>query len=212
MNKNNLPWSVVIIVLLVFWPVGIYLLFKKLSSDKTSTMSKSSGKKIKIVGWVLIVFGGLALIGSMDGNTEVSTPIISLFMIGGGVMLLRSAKKTKEEANSFRTYINIIVNNGETHILNIASAVGKSNEQVKIDIKKMIDKGILPTAYIDESRNEIILQTRKNTNYQSQTQMGYQSQTQTVKQKIVTCPNCGANNAIIEGQIGECEYCATMLS
>ena len=55
-NKNSFwySWPAIIIAFWLFWPVGLFLLFKKFSVDKKAAM-KAGGASLKIIGIVLIV-------------------------------------------------------------------------------------------------------------------------------------------------------------
>ena len=84
--------------------------------------------------------------------------------------------------------------------------MGKSYDVAKTDIQKMINKGYLKNAYINEGTREIIL---PNNNIQEQNgTVG--NDAANVATKIVACPCCGANNTIV-GDMGECEYCGSPL-
>jgi hypothetical protein len=40
-NKKNLSWGWIIFWIIIFWPVGIFFLFKKLNDDKTAILKNS---------------------------------------------------------------------------------------------------------------------------------------------------------------------------
>ena len=200
-------WPVIILALCFFWPVGLYLMIKRISLDKTSVVKNSSGKGLKVTGIVLIVLGGFGIIGSFD-PFDFGSLVIFIFFIAGGVVLMNKAKKIKAEGESIKQYLSIIVNGNVRQLDAIASTMGKSYDVVHKDIKNMIDKGFLKNAYIDESAREIVLPSSTpapQTNVNTAT-----IDTKPVQSKIVACSCCGANNTIY-GDIGECEYCGSPL-
>ena len=204
-------WAVVILVLFIFWPAGLYLLVKKLSSDKKAAISTTGGTGMKVLGIILIAFGSLAVLGCMSSepsSEDVAPLIMVLFMIAGGIALLVKAKKIKKEAKSIKEYLSIIVNGNVRQLDSIATTTGKSYDVVYNDVKKMIDKGYLKNAYIDEGRREVVLPGDApvvTQNAATTTINASSAQT-----KIVACPCCGANNTIV-GNTGECEYCGSPL-
>lgn len=84
--------------------------------------------------------------------------------------------------------------------------MGKSYDVAKNDIQKLINKGYLKNAYINEGTREIIL---PNNNIQVQSEVVSNATTNNVATKIVAC-QCAANNTIV-GDVGECEYCGSPL-
>lgn len=212
-NGSGPSWGAVIILLFVFWPVGLYLLIKKLSSDKAAAIS-SGGKGLKIAGIVMIVFAAVGALGFLSSaidygvtSDDIGGLVFLLFFAAGGAALLRKAKNIKKEAESIKEYLAIIVNGGVRQLDTIASTAGKTYEVVRKDIKNMIDKGYLKNAYIDESIREVILSSGAPIAPQSTTNTASSAP---VKTKIVVCPCCGANNTI-SGDLGECEYCGSPL-
>ena len=84
--------------------------------------------------------------------------------------------------------------------------MGKTFDVAKQDIQKLITKGYLKNAYINEGTREVVLQNiiKGQPGDMSNAASG------SVETKIVTCPCCGANNTVI-GETGECEYCGSPL-
>ena len=211
MNNNNISklysWPVIILALCVFWPVGLYLIIKRTSLDKTAVMKSSSGKGLNITAIVLIVLGGFGIIGSFD-PFDFGSLVIFLFFIAGGIVLLNKAKKIKAEGETIKKYLAIIVNGGERQLDAVASATGKQYDVVKADVQKMIDKGFLKNAYINENTREIVLASATTPNVNTTETTSTATNVQT---RVVACPCCGANNTV-SGNLGECEYCGSPLN
>lgn len=270
--KSSPSWGVVIFLLIIFWPVGLYLLFKKISTGDTL----GEGKVLRVVGWMFIVIaivyislGESNLVVSenaenVESTIEVLRGVGSFFFIGGGVMLFMARRK-RTKANRYKKYIAIVTDNKVRKIDSIANAFPTTYEKVHNDLIEMINKGFFEGAYIDESKREIIFansitddlaaQLLENLQQYTQSQLNQDlfgqnwfneqlssqkqsSQMQTSQQfsqmhvnqttmakqqpfteqkeppkkkepRIVICKNCGGNNKIIGGDIGECEYCGS---
>ena len=110
----------------------------------------------------------------------------------------------KENGGRYKKYIELIINQNQVYINNIATAVGVSREIATKDLQKMIETGYFAGARIDVDQGIIILPQR--------TAM-YVSQSPDIQpqEKVVQCQSCGANNKITVGQVSECEYCGTYL-
>ena len=117
-----------------------------------------------------------------------------------GVSLTRAMRQTMKQLEKN-------VNGNERQIDAIASSMGKTYDTAKNDIQKMIDKGYLKNAYINEGTREVVL---PNNNIQAHVGIAANTTANNITPRIVSCPCCGANNTII-GDMGECEYCGSPL-
>lgn len=198
-------WPVIILALCVFWPVGIFLIIKRVSVDKKAAMG--AGKLIGGIGIASYCITGLGFIVCLsDGFGSDDIGMILFFGIAG-FALRKVSKKIKREAEDVKKYLSVIVNGNERQIDVIASSMGKSYDVTKNDIQKLINKGYLKNAYINEGTRELVL---PSDNIQEQVDTTINSTAHNVTTKIVACPCCGANNTIT-GDIGECEYCGSPL-
>lgn len=222
-NTKSASWKTIIILLIIFWPIGIYLIYKKMNSDKASVLQKS--KTLNIVGWVFVFFAVVYFLEAITGKLEVTDGtsgvggicLALIFFGGGGALMLYMSKKSNAKAIKIKKYISIVINNGQTSIDSIAAAMRMDYNQVVKDLTEMIDKGYFTNAYIDDSRREIIL-TQRQTSQELEADVSYgqnniQGNTVSNQQfKLVLCKNCGANNKILDGIVSECEYCGTFLN
>lgn len=211
-NGAGPSWGAVIALLIIFWPVGLYLLIKKLSTDKTAAIS-GGGKGLKVAGIVLIIFAAFGFLGFLTsaieygiGSDDLGGIIVLLFFAVGGIALLRKAKKQQQVAEDIKQYLAMIVNGNVRQLDAIAATTGKSYDVVYKDIKKMIDKGYLKNAYINEGTREVVLPSAAPATAQN----NVVANATAAQTKIVACPCCGANNTIV-GATGECEYCGSPL-
>ena len=225
MKKNEkisawYSWPVIIITLCVFWPVGLFLLIKRLSLDKKASLV--AGKTVGIIGAVSYAIAILGFIACLsEGMTSEDVGCILFFAVAG-FALRRVAKKTKKEAEDVKQYLSVIVNGHVRQLDSIAAATGKSYDVVRANIQKMINKGYLKNAFINESTRELVLPdlapatpvapvvpVATNTEYIPEQAPAAKAPAQPVG-RMVSCPCCGANNTIY-GASGECEYCGSPL-
>lgn len=195
-------WPVIILALCIFWPVGVVLLIKRVSVDKKTAMA--AGKFIGLLG---IAAYGIAVIGLLcciGEGLEGEDIIMILFFGAAGFALRRYAKSVATEAESIKQYLSIIVNGNVRQLDAIASTVGKTYDVVHQDVEKMIRKGYLKNAYINENIREIVLPSR------TPVQQNNANVNVAMQPRVVSCSCCGANNTIY-GSAGECEYCGSPL-
>lgn len=197
-NKKTMTWGWIIFWCIIFWPVGLFFLFKKLSGDKSATLNNS--KTVSIISYVLIGMGVIYLL--MTFTEDSSMIIAALIFGGGGIWVNRVAKRMKINGEKYKKYISLVVNQQLTEIDNIAPAVGVTYDVAKTDLQKMINSGYFAGATINESTREIVL-SKPTIDFSTQTTS---TQTQT---RVVACKSCGANNSIILGKSNECEYCGS---
>lgn len=206
--RKETGWGWIIFWLIIFWPVGLFMVIKKLSTDKSALMSGKVGT-VSTIGWILVGIGTINLLLNFSDTSSVLSIMIALVLITGGVLLLRKASKTKKMAVRYKKYLDIVVNQTERSIDNVAAAVAKSYDIVEKDLQDMIDIGYLKDAYIHKGNREIIL--KQQVFYQAPPQNTVYNQVP-AQTKSVRCPGCGANNVVTAGKVSECEYCGTPIS
>lgn len=199
-KQKSTSWGWIIFWFVIFWPVGIFLLLKKLNSDKTATLEK--GKTVTIISYVLIGFGVIYFLMAITEDIGMMMP--ALLFGGGGVWVNQIARKMKRSGERYKKYINLIVNHSQTNIDYIASTLELPYETVTQDLHKMIDLGYFADAYINSANREIILPQAGEPQPSQQTP-DIQKQV-----SIITCNRCGAHNKVFE-QFNECEYCNSPL-
>lgn len=208
-----MSWNRIILLLVLFWPVGFYLLYKKVSLDKSTVLKNS--KTVKIIGIIFIVLGVVYFFDQMaEGSNAKGSPVGGmLFLVIGGVFMIYTSKKLQLQGEKFKKYISIVINNNETSIDNIASAMNVSYEEAINDLKIMIDKGYFLNAYVDLGSREFVIRKKQYEpiNVKKNSSVN-EVKEEKPKMKVVVCKNCGGNNTILEGEISECEFCGSPLS
>ena len=200
-TKDTMSWVWIIFWFVVFWPIGLFLLFRKINSDRSVTLNNA--QLVTIISYILIGVGVMYLISDMF--------FLAILLVGAGIWVYRISRKMKATGEKYKKYIAIIVNQSHTSIDNIAAIVDLPYEVVVQDLQKMIDTGYFEGAYIDVNNREIVLARvvpqQTSQAFVSQTPQNFAAQTQ---ERVIVCKSCGANNRIF-GNIGECEYCGSLL-
>ena len=202
-EKRSMAWGWVIFWLIIFWPLGLPFLFKKINRDKAVILNGCT--RVTVVSIILVIIGIFIFSVAVDYG-DLYTYLWAVALIGGGVWTFFTARRMKIAGERYKKYISIIVNQGQTSIDNIASAVGVTYELAAKDLQKMIDLGYFAGAYIDVAQREIVLAQISS----PQEPIPSATATAQAQERVATCGSCGANNRIV-GQIGECEYCASPL-
>ena len=239
-RRRGPSWFAIIIWFVFFWPIGLYLMIKRLTTDREAAVRRE--RRTPVLGWFLL-FVGLFFLSSYVGNRVSIAFLLALFFICGGISSLSASKRGNMEGERFRTYINAIVNHGLTYIRDIADFSQVSEKQVVKDIEKMIRMGYFDHAHIDRKRGEIYLyqrhahvnvdssvydepvtkpyaepaysmasgSARSDSAYATETSDTSSGRAGTVE-KMIHCRNCGAQNWIVPGVRNLCEYCGSVLS
>ncbi len=217
-SKHSATWTQVILFLIIFWPIGLFLLIKKLNSDRSATFV--GGGIINIIGWILAILGSIGIIMLFQGGEMVSSGIIWFVLVGvPGIMLIIKGKKVKAKSLKYKKYIQLIVNQQITDISQLAIYTGKSASEVLDDLREMISSGNLGSAVLDPTGMGVVLRRPAHAT-QNQQQPAFatnQDQVQVKDQPIPTftptvvkCKACGADN-FVDAPHANCEYCGSPL-
>ena len=210
-NNNKLSvlysWPVIFLALIIFWPLGLFLIIRRASVDRKTAMG--SAILIKDLGIASCCMAALGFIVSVTDGFDGTDVGLIIFFGAAGAALLYLANKIKKEANSIKQYLNIIVNGNERQLDAIAAATGKQYDVIKKDVQRMIDRGFLKNAYINESTREVVLYSTIAANTTADDSAKASTPT-AIRTRVIACPCCSATNTVSES-IGECEYCGTPL-
>lgn len=212
MNNNNYDkkinilysWPVIILAIIIFWPVAIYLVYKRIRSDKK--VGFTIGKLIKCISYFCFFIVGIGVLASLETGFTGEDIGMILFFLVAAVALFIFSKKIIANSEKYKKYIAIIINGNEFIIDNIASAMSLSKKVVRKDLKDMINNGYFQGAYINDSTNEIVL-PKQSKEFINET---VSQNTQQVQQRVITCKCCGAQNKVTTSVV-ECEYCGSPL-
>ena len=216
-TKKRIPMHV-FILLVFFWPVGLFLLYRHLTEDKTNLMRNSQIMRNFGIGFVIC--GAIAIIGSQG---DISYIMVTLLFIAGGVLMIYQSNQLKLRANTYRHYIDLVVNNAIDSLPKISDAMQLPYQTVEADLQKMIEIGIFANAYLDRQARRIILPAKNvDITRPSQTAPGFTNAAfspapqpsallTAAAARVYKCKYCGANNVIEPGAIKQCEYCGSPL-
>lgn len=153
MENKTSSWFTVILMNIIFFPVGFYLLAKKMAGERMKYVRNGKTMRGLGIGW--FVMGILCMIMALTGNLvseegdATSTIVIALvFFFGSGVILFLVGNGYKKRGERIQKYLSII-KAGELSVENIASAMQVPYEKAVDEIQQILDIGYFPTAYID---------------------------------------------------------------
>jgi hypothetical protein len=146
-------WIPAIIMLVIFWPVGLIMLAKRFQALSNSEVSASRSRPLSVVGWVLMVLGILTLIGGV-GHTFSAAMFLGL----GGLALVGFSNRMKKTHRRFEKYLAVIGSRKVMRVRDIAAAIPVTEEQACQDLEKMIEEGRFPEgAYLDMSTRALVI-------------------------------------------------------
>lgn len=210
-NANSIPWYcsvwAIILAFLIFWPLGIVLLILRSTGNKQSVFLGSTDKKKYVIAGAVLILLGLFRISNSTG--------MGIFMIAGGIALIAYADKAKRRAVRNRQYIDVIVNQGQTSLDNIASICNINYDTVVKELKSLVTLGVLKNAEINETNRTIAIHKGVQQSSQTELQQAVSSvidsvtggSQQDAKMVACVCPGCGAKVVIPQGSTQTCEYC-----
>jgi hypothetical protein len=146
-------WIPSIIMLVIFWPVGLFMLVKKLQNVSDGSVSASRARPLSVIAWVLMALGVLALIGSVNISF-----FPSLFLLIGGVSLFSYSGKLDRARKRYDKYLAVVGNRKVMRLRDIAAAIPVSEEQARQDLEQMIADGRFPEGtYLDMSTRALVI-------------------------------------------------------
>ena len=114
MQKKSFSWGIIALMFFLFFPIGIWMLVKKMTDEKFNYIK--NGKSLKILAWILIGFAVMYLIMGItgeleteDGSSVVGGVIVMLMIFGGGgAFALYKAHSYIKKGTKYNRYVSII--------------------------------------------------------------------------------------------------------
>lgn len=219
MQKKSTSWGIIALWMILFFPVGIFFVVKKMTSEKFNYIK--NGKSLRILGYILLGFAVVYLImaftgdlKSEDGSSIVGGVIVAEIIFGGGgALCVFKGFEYIKRGTKYNRYVSIINASSDLLIDNIAAAVPTTYDKAIIDIQSMLDAGFFMNAYLDLNKRELIMaKAATQPNIVVNNVYAVPSAGETNNQPhSVKCPNCGATNTVVPGAKNECEYCGSAL-
>lgn len=218
MQKKPTSWGTIALWLILFFPVGIFFIVKKMTDEKFNYIK--NGKSLRIVGYILLGFAAIYLIMGLTGElktedgSSVIGPVILMLIIfgGGGALCIFKGANYIKRGTKYNRYVSIINASNDLLLDNIAAAVPTTYDKAASDIQSMLDIGFFMNAYLDLNKRELIMAkpAAKPSAAINNTYTGFTDATNS-QPRSLKCPNCGATNTVIPGVRNECEYCGSPL-
>ncbi len=164
-----------------------------------------SNKMLSVIqGASSIILIKHGIYGFMNMNTikNGSDFLLMISMLFGGIGVLIAGINHFKLTRAYKRYITILNNNRNGSIKAISKVTKEPEDEIIVNLQRLINNRTFDKAYIDFDQRRIIFQPTSNYNLLS---------SKSVKKKdkfiIVNCPKCGGENNIKEGTIDSCEYC-----
>lgn len=143
-------WHFIIVALMLFFPVGIALLVRRLFIDKFDGLK--SGQWIGLVGFVFLL---LSLSGFIFFRNEKIQQVISHGLLG--IILTMIDINNRKTRSLVREYSELLFEQKITKLSDLVQSTGKNEERVKKELNKVIT--ILPdeNIYYDEQNREVMI-------------------------------------------------------
>lgn len=190
-----------------------------MTSKKAATAIKKARAKgviQQVFGWIITIFCGLmASIGAGSSGFKETVDVVmftmALFTVLG-IRLIIKGYKRKKLIKSYYDYSPRLSADPDKSIDLLSSSIGAPVVVVTKNISDMIALGFFPEAFLDTTRNRIVMKEDKPIVTQTIPVAATTNITQAVKYIAVQCKGCGATNKIIAGAVGECEFCGSQIS
>ncbi|MEA5065136.1 MAG: 5-bromo-4-chloroindolyl phosphate hydrolysis family protein [Eubacteriales bacterium] len=148
MSKNKKgsgpSWFVVILMLSVFWPVGLFFLWQKLQGMEAPPVGKQKGRGMR-TGGIAVILGALFL----RATGGISFLWTLFWMLGGAALVGFDAQQKKLEKRRQR-YLAVVGAQRTASIMAIASTLGVDYNTACDDLQRLIDDKAFPEgAYLD---------------------------------------------------------------
>lgn len=193
-------WVTVILALIIFWPVGLILLYLKLRNSSKNKFIFSGTMKI-MIGVCSIFFaliGTAAEIDEPTGEVGVTIVMVSIFLAIGAAFIYFGMKNIKE--GKIYEKIGNLINFQEVETVEEIAGKLKITEERAIEyISKAVSLGFCNNEI--EYKNKKIIYKKK-----------VEAEVEKKKhERIVKCECCGGINHINDTEVKACEYCGMEL-
>lgn len=200
LRKLTESWTIVILTLIIFWPVGLLLLYLKLRNNSKNKFIFSGTIKI-IIGVCSIFFaliGTAAEIDEPTGEIVVTIVMVSIFL-AIGVAFIYFGMKNIKEGKIYEKIKNLINFQQVESVEEIAKELKITEEKATEYISKAVSLGFCNNEI--EYKNKKIIYKKK-----------IEAEVEKKKhERIVKCECCGGINHINDTEAKACEYCGMEL-
>lgn len=201
-SKNNVysSWAVIIILFIIFWPVGLILAYLKLKSESKNKFI--FGGKVRIIcGVCSLLFALLGIsveISEPSEDTAIGITLIIIFLALGAFLVKIGIDKIRA-GKIYDKIANLINIQSIEKVQDISNILGFNENKTLEYISKTIELGLCH-AKIDYQTKKIINEKQVNEKVEKKN-----------KEHIIKCECCGGINKVIEDNDNVCEYCGMEL-
>lgn len=193
-------WIVIILALIIFWPVGLILLYLKFRDNSKNKFIFSGTIKI-IIGVCSVLFALIGVAAEIDqptGEVAVTIIMVSMFLALGGAFIYFGMKNIKE-AKIYENIRNLINFQEVENIEEIARKLKITEEKAIQYISKAVTLGFCNNDI--EYENKKIIYKKKIKKEEEKKK----------HERIIKCECCEGINHINDIQTKACEYCGMEL-
>ena len=209
MGKKYVSWKIIILFFVIFFPICILLLVKKMVDEKQNYIK--NGKVLKIFGIIFFILGISFIIFEIFRKAPLKNSLnsIGFFLImvillcGAGIFMIKKGHEYIVLGKKVNRYLAIINTGNDTSIDKIATAYPTIYEKAITDIQELLDLGYFPDSYIDFEGRKLMMPVIKVPQPKQERQ--------NLKYGTLKCRGCGAINTVIEGGLNYCKYCGNPL-
>ncbi len=148
-------WLVVILLLVLFWPAGLYLLYRKFSVPPFGR----GGVVFLLIG---LAFTGIAALDILkrtigwppfrgDVGFLLSSPVYTAVALAAGLLCFVAAGLLLQRRRHYRLYAPFLLGHVTTSLDAVADALSRDYLRVCRDLQRLINTGCLSSAYIDHT-------------------------------------------------------------
>lgn len=199
-KKIYQSWVIVILGLIIFWPVGLILLYLKLKDNSKNKFTFSGITKI-VIGACSIFFALIGTATEIDeptGEVGVTIVMVSIFLIVGAAFIYFGMKNIKD-GKIYEKIGNLINFQEVESVEEIARKLKISEEKATEYISKAISLGLCNNE-IEYRNNKIVYKKKIEAEVEKKKH-----------ERIVKCECCGGINHISDTEVKACEYCGMEL-
>ena len=205
--KNWLiSWPVIVIIMILFWPVGCLLLYIRGVTTKGKLKTNILVSIVAALFCYLMLFAGISVTAE-SGNEELAVHIflIILFLVGSILTTIYAIKLIKNYY-CYKKYTEIIGVRAKVSIDELARQTGDTMETIRKNVTGAIQAKMID-GYMDDDDNVILKLGNEYSNIETIRKVETKSELLTVQ-----CKKCGATNPYLTGKENRCEFCNSILT
>lgn len=154
-GKRKIPsWTAITIWTILFYPVGLFFLWKRKTSDKEAALNV--GNSIIIYGFIAILIAILGMGSSVSTEDRDSTIRFVIFLLISGISTIVFGIIMKKRCEKYKRYITTIKIQGGISIDAIAKSMNISYDEAKNDIEKLIEKGYFTIKKEEKKETKVV--------------------------------------------------------